>query len=127
METSIRIEMFGGLRIVRDAQVIARFQTQKTGALLAYLACHRDRQHPREELMELLWPDTEPTAGRNRLKQALSVLRAQLEPGDTPTGTVLRADRASVSLSAAQVTTDVAEFEAVLRAGTLRSSSTEQA
>jgi DNA-binding SARP family transcriptional activator len=33
-----RIEFFGGLRARRDNEVITRFRTQKTAALLAYLA-----------------------------------------------------------------------------------------
>ncbi len=126
METPLRVEMFGALRIVRGTQLVGRFQTQKTGALLAYLACYRDRQHSREELIELLWPEADPTAGRNRLKQALSVLRSQLEPADELAGTILQADRAYVSLNNHAVTTDVADFEAAISTAARRTVSSDR-
>jgi class 3 adenylate cyclase len=46
---------------------------------------------------------------------ALSSLRHQLEPPGVPQGAVLIADRNSVKLNPAAVTTDVAEFEAALQ------------
>ena len=61
-----RIEMFGGLRIIWNGQVMARLSGQKVGNLLARLACFSSRAHAREELIELLWPEVEPVAGRNR-------------------------------------------------------------
>src|SRR5438552_12822810 len=104
-----RIEMLGWLRVVGDDRVITRFSTHKTGALLAYLAYHGHRSHPREELIELLWPDQPLEAGRNRLRLALSSLRRQLEPPGIPSGAVLLADRHSVQLNPAVVATDVAQ------------------
>jgi hypothetical protein len=46
MEPVWRIELFGGLRARRGDQVVTRFRTQKTGALLAYLAYYCQRTHP---------------------------------------------------------------------------------
>jgi DNA-binding SARP family transcriptional activator len=40
METQWRIELLGGLRATRGDQDISRFRSQKTGALVAYLAYH---------------------------------------------------------------------------------------
>ena len=116
MEAAIcRVEMLGGLRIVQAGRVITRFRTYKTGALLAYLAYFL-RPHPREALIELLWPDCEPDAGRNSLSKALSSLRNQVEPpGVAPAGSVIVADRAFVGLNPDAVSTDVADFEAALR------------
>ncbi|MCC6444354.1 MAG: AAA family ATPase [Armatimonadetes bacterium] len=109
-----RIEMFGGLRIRQGEQVISRFQTQKTGLLLAYLACHFDQPYPREMLVELLWPDSGPEAGRQSLSQSLSSLRRQMEPPGVLRGTVLVTDRFLVGLNPAVIATDVADFEAAL-------------
>ncbi len=50
MAVCCRIELFGGLRIVRGESTLTRFPTHKTAALLAYLAYHSDRAHPRESL-----------------------------------------------------------------------------
>ncbi|BDI29302.1 hypothetical protein CCAX7_13530 [Capsulimonas corticalis] len=108
-----RIELFGGLRARSGTQTIDRFQTQKTAALLAYLAFYPNRRHLREELVDLLWPDAESEAGRHRLSQALVSLRSQLEPDGVPKNSILRADRQTVGLDTS-VVTDTAEFEAAL-------------
>ncbi len=116
MTAAWRIEFFGGLRAVWGDHVVARFPTHKSAALLAYLAYHLPRRHPREVLIEMLWPHAEPNAGRQSLSQALSALRHRLEPPGVPAGSVIIADRASVQLNPAAITTDVAEFENALRA-----------
>ncbi len=115
MNSPWRIELLGGLRAQRGDKVIERFSTQKAGALLVYLAYHCQRAHPREVLIELLWKDSEPKVGRHRLCQALYSLRRQLEPPGVGAGAVLVANRFSVQLNPAAVTTDVAEFEATLQ------------
>ena len=110
-----QIHLFGGLRARQGERVVARFRTQKTGALLAFLAFHLGRSHPREVLIELLWPDTAPESGRHNLSLALSSLRSQFEPPGVPSGTVIVADRLSVELNPAAVATDVGAFEQALR------------
>ncbi len=116
MEHLWRIELFGGLRVRHGERLISRFRTQKVGALLAYLAYHPGTSHQRETLTGLLWPDPTPDAARNSLSNALSSLRHQLEPPGVEAGTLLQADRFSVRLNGAVVSTDVAEFEDRLRA-----------
>ncbi|HZT42939.1 MAG TPA: tetratricopeptide repeat protein [Chthonomonadaceae bacterium] len=93
--------------------MITRFSTQKTASLLAYLAYFRHQRHPREVLIEMLWPDCDLDAGRNRLSTALWALRRILEPPGIPAGTVLQASHFDVGLNVSAVTTDVAEFLAV--------------
>ncbi|HEX8237132.1 MAG TPA: BTAD domain-containing putative transcriptional regulator [Abditibacteriaceae bacterium] len=109
-----RIEFFGGLRARRDNEVVTRFRTQKTAALLAYLAL-RPGPQPREVLVGLLWPDAEPDAARNSLSAALSSLRRQLEK-NLLDGSILLADRASIGLNPTSFTTDISEFEHALKA-----------
>ena len=115
MDARWRIEVLGRLRATRAGQEITRFRTHKTGALLAYLAYHRDRTHPREMLIDLFWPDCVPEAGRNNLSKALSSLRYQLEPAGTAPGAVLLANRGTVGLNPEAVITDAAELEAAAR------------
>ncbi|HLV81213.1 MAG TPA: BTAD domain-containing putative transcriptional regulator, partial [Chthonomonadaceae bacterium] len=110
------ITLFGGLSARQGERVITRFQTQKTAALLAYLAYYAHRSHPREELVAMLWPDAEPEAGRTSLRTALSSLRRQLEPPGAPDGSVLIADRANVRLNPASIRVDATQFEQALRA-----------
>jgi DNA-binding SARP family transcriptional activator len=109
-----RIDLFGGLRALGRDRSVTRLRTQKTGALLAYLALFRNRSHPREQLAELLWPGRAPAAGRGRLREALSSLRRQLEPPGVPRGAVLVSDGGAVALHATRCTTDVAALEADL-------------
>src|SRR5438094_1763433 len=116
MKVPCRIELFGGLRVEINGRLITRFQTQKTAVLLAYLAFYPQRAHPREELVDLLWPEDVSDAARHRLRMALSSLRRQLEPPGPLAGALIVANRASVQLNLANYTTDVAEFEAALRA-----------
>jgi predicted ATPase/DNA-binding SARP family transcriptional activator len=119
-----RVEMFGGLRaapVSGDGGAVApveQFQTYKTAALFARLAFPPQARHSREALAAELWPDAPPEAVRNRLTQALVWLRPRLEPEGSSIGrgVVLLADRASVGLAPEAVTSDVAEFEAALRA-----------
>src|SRR5712692_7741834 len=135
-----RIELLGDLRATQGDRVVKRFRSHQTGALLAYLAFYHHRAHQREELIELLWPECEPRAGRQRLNIALSSLRRQLEPHPIDGGslmvdgpartvsplpstinyqlsTIIVADRASVRLHPEAITTDVAEFRAACSAG----------
>ena len=110
----VRVCLLGGLRIeieVSDASV-AHFQTQKTAALLAFLALAPTRAHSREFLADLLWPDADEENGRRSLRVALTSLRRQLEPPGIPANLALLADRATVRLNfPTGVTTDVARFE----------------
>jgi predicted ATPase/DNA-binding SARP family transcriptional activator len=113
----IRIEMFGGLVIVDGFRTITRFRTKKAGALLAHLAFHLGRSFPREELIELLWPDTDLDKGRMSLRTELAALRRQLEPPGIPTGSVIEADANFVRLKPGAVNTDVSEYRDALQAG----------
>ncbi len=108
--------MLGGFCARSGERVIDRFRTQKTGALLAYLAYHPERRHSREELGDLLWPDVQPEGMRQRLSQGLVSLRPLLESGDDEKGRILLADRATVGLSSDGITSDVAAFRAAMEA-----------
>ncbi len=116
MDARCRIELLGGLRVLQGGRLITRFSTQKTAALLAYLAYHRQTAHAREVLIELLWHDSSQNAGRASLSMALSSLRHQLEPPGVSAGAVLIADRNNVGLNVLAITTDVAEFETAVEA-----------
>src|SRR6476661_10661869 len=118
MNECCRIELFGWLRVRQGERTISRFATRQTGCLLAYLALHRRRSHPRDVLTELLWPADEISGDRHKLRKALTSLRHQLEPPGVAPGTVILADRNTIRLNPDTVTTDVAEFEAALRSTT---------
>ena len=49
-----QIQLFGGLRATQQDRIITRFRTQKTAALLAYLAYNLGRSHSRDQLIDML-------------------------------------------------------------------------
>lgn len=116
LDAQIRIELFGGLRLVRADRVIDRFRTHNAAALLAYLALNLNRRCSRDELLDLLWPDSDVDAARGLLRTTLSYLRRPLEPPGVPFNTVLVADRSCAQLNPAIVSTDFAEFVAAREA-----------
>ena len=118
MEIFCKIRLFGGVSVERRGELITKFRTHKAESLLAYLALNLRQTHSREQLIDRFWQDMEPEAARDNLSTVLSSLRKQLEPTGVPSGTVLLANRQSVRLDPATVTTDVSEFEGLLaRAG----------
>ena len=79
MNTPCRVEMMGGLRLHSHVGTTDRFRTRKTAELLAYLACFHKRRHPREMLIDLLWPENDVDAGRHSLSMALSCTETAVE------------------------------------------------
>ena len=116
MEEPWRIELFGGLRARRGGREVSHFATSRVAALLARLALFPHRTHPREELSDLLWPESDLDAGRLSLRVALASLRKHLETPGTPAGSVLDADRSAVRFQPYACRTDVGDFEAALQA-----------
>lgn len=111
MADSWRVKLLGGLSASRGQHTVSRFPTQKVAGLLAYLTLYPDRNHPREELAELFWPQVDSEQGRVSLRTALVALRKVIEPSDSPAGSILHADRLTVRLIPGTVETDLAEFE----------------
>jgi DNA-binding SARP family transcriptional activator len=99
------------------APTLSHWPTRAVAALLARLALWPDRVHPREELLELLWPGVGLSVGRNRLRQALSTLKSLLEMRGGGAGTVLVADHLGIRVVPGALACDVLDFESRLRAG----------
>ena len=113
-----RIEMLGGL-LLRDntggQAVQTKFYSRKAALLLARLALPPMRVYGREELIELLWPESALTGGRANLRNVLAHLRRQLA-SDAPDGAqALGADNTHIWLNPEAVETDVAAFEGLLK------------
>ena len=75
---SVSLSLLGSPSLTIDGEPPARSLPAKTLALLAYLAMEPRRQHSREELTALLWPEADGAPGRNSLRQTLHVLRQVL-------------------------------------------------
>jgi predicted ATPase/DNA-binding winged helix-turn-helix (wHTH) protein/tetratricopeptide (TPR) repeat protein len=109
-----RIRLLGEVGVTFGMREVTHFESSRVVALLARLALYPERIHPREELIELLWPETEPVIGRHRLRTALSSLRRQLEPPGT-VGNLFVVDRNSLRLNPEVFVCDVRELERAIR------------
>ena len=107
---SIELALLGGFQARAAGQVID-VPGRKERALLALLAMAPGKSHSREKLAALLWSDRAEKQARDSLKQALLRLRKSFDPVHP---LPLVADRESLSLDAAQVAVDVAEFERLI-------------
>lgn len=79
---ALRVFLFGGFEVFRGETPIAdsEWKTQKVRTLFKYLLLHRGRAVHEEQLIELLWPQSDPRAGATSLKTAVKTLREALEP-----------------------------------------------
>lgn len=111
------LRLLGGFELSDGEQRYTRLASRPVVALLARLTLWPYRNHPREELVETLWPGVEPEVSRNRLRQALSVLKAVLEPPSDSPSPVLLADRYDVRLVRGAIDCDVVAFDREARLG----------
>lgn len=107
-----RVRLLGGFEIDDGRRRLTRLRSRASMALLARLAMEPGRDHARDELATLLWPEASEERGRSRLRQTLSLLRAVLEPAGTPP--VLQADRWVLRVRPGALWCDVRAFESAL-------------
>ncbi len=119
---TLYIQMLGGFRVLRGDEAVGEreWRSTKTRVLLQFLASHRGQMFPKERLIELLWPDMEPTAADNNFRFSLSILTKVLEPqrpkGAPPYYIVRRNEAYGLDISA-DVVVDTEEFEELVRQG----------
>jgi DNA-binding SARP family transcriptional activator/tetratricopeptide (TPR) repeat protein len=103
--TELRLALLGPPVVLRDGAPVT-FDTRKAIALLALLGV-TGREHSREQLADLLWPEADSAKGRASLRRTLSVTAAAMGAGLTIT-------RAAVTLGLSAVQVDVREFEKLI-------------
>jgi DNA-binding SARP family transcriptional activator/tetratricopeptide (TPR) repeat protein len=103
--TELRLALLGPPVVLRDGSPVT-FDTRKAIALLALLAV-TGREHSREQLADLLWPEADSAKGRASLRRTLSVTAAAMGAG-------LAISRAAVTLELGAVQVDVREFESLI-------------
>jgi DNA-binding SARP family transcriptional activator len=111
------VQLLGGLCARNGQHTVSNFTPRAVGALLARLALYPGRDHAREELTELLWPDAPAAASKSRFRHALSTLGALLTTPDIPKDTLLAAKGRCVRLNADLVDCDALAFEALAQQG----------
>src|SRR2546427_12897949 len=79
MAAQFQLRLFGSPQRVHDDRSHVRFRTKKPLAVLLYLHFEgRARSIPRDQLVDLLWPEVPPEKGRHSLSQALLAMRSLL-------------------------------------------------
>ena len=109
------VRVLGGFELDDGRQRLTRLRSRAAMVLVARLAMAPLRDHSREELVALLWPDADHVAGRNRLRQTLSLLKSVLEPAGG--AAVLQADRRVLRVVPGALWCDAVAFEKAQRAG----------
>jgi DNA-binding SARP family transcriptional activator/tetratricopeptide (TPR) repeat protein len=103
--TELSLALLGPPVVRRDGTPVT-FDTRKATALLALLAV-TGREHSREQLADLLWPEADSVKGRASLRRTLSVTAAAMGDG-------LAISRTAVCLDPVTVRVDVRDFESLI-------------
>lgn len=79
---AVRVELLGGFRVWVGRREVGRdgWRLRKAAGVIKLLALAPGQRLHREQVLEHLWPDLDPKAAANNLRQALYVARRVLEP-----------------------------------------------
>src|SRR4051812_48385270 len=113
--TELEITLLGGLRLRHPDGGLSELAGEKSTQLLARLAFYPGKQHRRDALQVLLWPDSESSHAQGNLRFVLHQLRRILGDNEGP----LRSDSRSIWLDPDRITVDVVRFETLAAEGTL--------
>jgi TolB-like protein/Tfp pilus assembly protein PilF len=104
----LHLKLLGGFSAHESRGRAIDVSGRKNQALLAYLVLNPGRKITREKLLGLLWGERAEAQARASLRQALAVLRRDLEEIE-PDALMLEGD--SVGVEPAAIATDVTRFE----------------
>src|SRR5215470_6880588 len=111
--TRFVVRLLGDMKVRRGAAgAVVPIPARKVRALLACLAIHPGRAHPRERLAALLWPDVGNAQARQSLRQALAGLRRALGGAR-----VLVIDADTVAVDPLRLDVDVTRLQRLVTAG----------
>jgi len=80
----LRIDLFGGFRVTVDGRAVpdAAWSRRKPATLIKLLALAPGHRLRREQVMDVLWPELDPSAAAANLRKALHSARRAIAPGD---------------------------------------------
>ncbi|MGE5265171.1 MAG: AfsR/SARP family transcriptional regulator, partial [Acidobacteriota bacterium] len=112
----LTLGVLGAMQVTLADRETAKFRSDQTRALLAYLVVQADRPHRREALTGLLWPDEPEETARHNLRQALVNLRRTIRDSAAhPPYLVIAHQEIQFNL-ASDFALDVTDFDAHLAA-----------
>ena len=111
-----RLCLLGPFQALLDGKPIAGFESDKSRALLAYLATESGRPHGREVLAELLWPERPQGAALANLRHTLADVRTAIgdHAAEQP---CLLVSHATLQFDPTAAFVDVARFSTLLSGG----------
>lgn len=113
--TLLQVQVLGKLRLRHDETIIDRFPTRRVEELLAFLLLNQQREHTREKIIDLLWPDQPPSNGRASLSTAMWRLGGVFRGLGLPPDKYLASSRDWIRMVPSQpLFVDAFEFEAHL-------------
>ena len=116
--TGLRIELLGGFRVSVGGQPVPDdvWHRRKPAALLKLLALAPGHRLHREQLMDALWPELDPTAAGANLRKAIHHARNALEDVVSGRARCIRSDGDLLTLAPAGLSLDVGLFRSFLAA-----------
>jgi DNA-binding SARP family transcriptional activator len=111
--------LLGAFAVYRGPRRLGLGHHRSVLELGRYLVARTGRFVPRDELLELLWPDSPEGQGRHRLHNAVSKLRRVLD-GPSAQRSLLRCEEDGYALDRAGVETDCDRFDGHYARGRLR-------
>ncbi len=112
----LKVRCLGGFEVWNEGRRVTGFESYRARAVLAYLACQRERPFSRDHLAGLLWPDRDDQSARRNLRQVLYNIRATIGP-DADTETVVSVDGGLQLSPDLDCWVDVEEFRRAYRQG----------
>jgi DNA-binding SARP family transcriptional activator len=77
-QVSLAAHLLGPFRLSLDDEPVDDWNGHKSRSVIAYVLANRRKPIPKEVLLELLWPEADPAAGRRNLHQAVYSVRRTL-------------------------------------------------
>jgi predicted ATPase/DNA-binding SARP family transcriptional activator/Tfp pilus assembly protein PilF len=113
---AFRLQLLGTFQATVNDAPVATFRSDKSRALLAYLALNGRYPHPRDTLATLLWGDYTQQAARASLRQTLSNLRQVAAPllATDPPALTITPQAVSLDNAHPDLWVDVVAFRALL-------------
>lgn len=115
-DAAVAVRMLGTFRLHQHGEQV-QLPGHKAQILLKVLLAQRPRAVPRDVLVELLWPDLDPEAGRRNLHQTVYALRRVLRVKDPLTQHIYFKNDCYGISDDLELWCDVTEFESLAAAG----------
>ena len=107
----LAVRMLGAFELTINGHRVTDWRGQRTQSLMQFLAAHRHRSVPRDELIMAVWPDTDEDGGRHRLHQAVYELRRTLHAIDPARSPIVCGDGGYRLNDELSVWVDAEEFD----------------